>query len=58
MNPETALRHANAKFEDRFRGMEALAGNAFADLALADKETLWNNVKNAAQFADKPRTLY
>lgn len=43
-----ALRRANAKFEQRFRGMEALAaaeGRAFDSLALAEQEALWNRVK-------------
>lgn len=48
--PEEALRHANAKFERRFRGMEALQGEtegapAFATLDLAAQEALWQAVK-------------
>jgi len=42
---EDALRAANAKFEHRFAGMEALAGDAFADLSLDQKEMLWRRVK-------------
>lgn len=45
-----ALRHANAKFERRFRAMEAAAagqGAAFADLDLAAQEALWQQVKRA-----------
>lgn len=45
--PEDALRHANAKFERRFRGMEALAGGAFASLSLEAQEALWQQVKAA-----------
>jgi ATP diphosphatase len=45
---EEALRAANAKFERRFRAMEALAGQrglVFAALKLADQEVLWRDVK-------------
>ncbi|HEY6869531.1 MAG TPA: nucleoside triphosphate pyrophosphohydrolase [Novosphingobium sp.] len=48
--PEDALRAANAKFERRFRAMEALAaseGEAFAELPLARQEALWQRVKTA-----------
>ena len=49
INPETALRHANAKFERRFRGMEEAAakqGNDFASLNLDQQEVLWQLVKS------------
>jgi ATP diphosphatase len=48
--PEDALRAANAKFERRFRAMEALAssrGDAFAALASDQQEALWRAVKTA-----------
>jgi nucleoside triphosphate diphosphatase len=48
VDAEAALRAANAKFERRFRGMEALAaqrGEAFADLNLGAQEKLWEEVK-------------
>ena len=45
--PEDALRAANAKFEARFAGMEAIAGDAFAALPLDDKEALWSKVKSS-----------
>jgi ATP diphosphatase len=48
--PEDALRAANAKFERRFRAMEALAaaeGRDFAGLSLAEQDSLWNAVKAA-----------
>lgn len=47
IEPETALRAANAKFERRFRAMEARAGDAFAALDLEAKEELWGQVKAA-----------
>lgn len=45
IEPEAALRRANAKFEGRFRAMEALAGPSFADLTLDDKDALWERAK-------------
>jgi ATP diphosphatase len=48
VDAEAALRAANAKFERRFRGMEALAaqrGLEFADLNLDAQERLWQEVK-------------
>jgi len=50
IEPESALRDANRKFEARFRAIEAEPG--FAALSLDDKEALWTAVK-AAQ-AGKP----
>lgn len=43
--PEEALRHANAKFERRFRAMEALAQGTFPTLDLEAQEALWQAVK-------------
>lgn len=43
--PEEALRHANAKFERRFRGMEMLARGTFPELDLEAQEALWQAVK-------------
>jgi ATP diphosphatase len=43
-----ALRHANAKFERRFRRMEALAaieGGSLAEHPLAAQDALWNRAK-------------
>lgn len=45
VDPEAALRAANAKFERRFRAMEAEAGEKFASLDLDAKESLWVNAK-------------
>ena len=45
LDPGRALRRANAKFERRFRGMEGMAGEAFAGLSLEQKEALWQTVK-------------
>jgi ATP diphosphatase len=48
VDPETALRAANLKFERRFRAMEAMAGPVpFPDLPLAQQEALWQAVKVA-----------
>lgn len=48
VDPEQALRRANAKFERRFRAMEAKAsaeGAAFASLSLDEQESYWQAVK-------------
>lgn len=54
--PEDALRAANAKFERRFRAMEALAsgeGKTFSDLTLEEQEQYWQAVK-ASERAETP----
>jgi ATP diphosphatase len=49
ISAEEALRAANAKFEARFRAMEALAGpDAFTKLSLEAQEALWQQVKKGA----------
>lgn len=48
VDPEVALRRANAKFESRFRAMETIAGDSFRDLSLDEKESLWRHVKLAS----------
>ena len=48
VDPEIALRKANAKFERRFRAMEQLAEGqeaGFANLSLDQQEALWQAVK-------------
>lgn len=48
INAEDALRAANAKFERRFRAMEAMAGSDgsdFAKLTLTAQEEYWQRVK-------------
>src|SRR5438270_9189406 len=48
VDPEIALKNANAKFARRFREMERMAGDkgqAFADLSRDDKEKLWELAK-------------
>ncbi len=54
--PEDALRRANAKFERRFKAMEALAvarGQQFAALSLEQQESLWTDVK-ASELGKAP----
>jgi nucleoside triphosphate diphosphatase len=47
IDPEAALRAGNAKFERRFRAMEALAGGRFDGLGPDAQEALWRQVKSA-----------
>ena len=47
VEPEAALRAANAKFERRFRAMEHRAEGNFAALNLDQQEALWLQVKQA-----------
>lgn len=49
IDPETALRKANIKFERRFQAMEQIAEQAkvnFESLNLDEQEELWNQVKS------------
>jgi nucleoside triphosphate diphosphatase len=55
VDPEEALRLANAKFERRFRAMEALAagrGLVLGSLDAAAWDALWNEVKTAGKSAE------
>ena len=45
IEPEAALREANAKFEKRFRTMERMAAGAFPELSLDEQEALWQQAK-------------
>jgi ATP diphosphatase len=45
IEPEAALREANAKFEQRFRAIEKAPG--FAQMNLDEKEELWVEAKKA-----------
>ncbi|MES2989141.1 MAG: nucleoside triphosphate pyrophosphohydrolase [Pseudomonadota bacterium] len=46
VDPEAALRAGNAKFERRFKAMEAEAGETFLSLDLDAKEALWLAAKS------------
>ena len=49
-----AMRHANAKFERRFRRMEAIAadvGEALAGKSLAEQDALWDRAKSEEKAA-------
>ncbi|RDE07383.1 nucleoside triphosphate pyrophosphohydrolase [Sphingomonas aracearum] len=45
VDPEAALRSANAKFERRFAAMEHAADGQFPQLGLAEQERLWAQAK-------------
>ena len=45
VNPETALREANDRFESRFRKVEALADRPLAEMTIHELETLWQRAK-------------
>jgi MazG family protein len=57
VDPEIALKNANAKFVRRFHQMERLAANSgrnFEDVPRAEKETLWLSAKHSEQTRAKP----
>lgn len=47
IDPETALRKANAKFERRYRAMETLSQKTLRTLSAEEKEELWEAVKRS-----------
>jgi ATP diphosphatase len=51
VDAEEALRSANAKFERRFRAIEAAGGERFTALSLEEKEALWQLVKGKEKRA-------
>ena len=57
IDPEIALKNANAKFSRRFREMERLAAEksrAFAEVPRAEKEQLWESAKRGERESGKP----
>ncbi len=46
VDPEAAVRVANAKFERRFRSMEDASGAKLSSMSLDDQEALWQAVKH------------
>jgi tetrapyrrole methylase family protein / MazG family protein len=60
VDPEIALKNANAKFGRRFREMERCAaenGQAFVEVARAEKEKLWEVAKRAERQVAKPEAV-
>jgi ATP diphosphatase len=51
VDPEDALRHANRKFEQRFRMIEQAPG--FETLSLAEQEVLWQRAKQTPAAAEQ-----
>lgn len=51
VDPELALRDANAKFRRRFRGMEAAAESPLEELSAPELERLWERSKEAERQA-------
>lgn len=50
IDPETALRKTNRKFEKRFRKLEKLAknkGKTLKDMTLKEMDNLWDEIKNS-----------
>lgn len=58
LDPETALRKANRKFENRFHKMVTDAGlsiDEFRDLSLNEKEQLWQTTKSKMKNANSKK---
>jgi len=56
LDPETALRRASNKFEDRYRAMEAMARNEGREAGMLDArelEALWNRTKQKGVLGSK-----
>jgi XTP/dITP diphosphohydrolase/ATP diphosphatase len=56
VDPESALRSANAKFRERFRTMETMAGgfDALSSLSAGELDELWSRAKSAAGERNAP----
>ena len=57
IDPETALRRANRKFERRFRGIEttlAKQGRTISEASLDEQERIWNEIKAEEKKAAYP----
>lgn len=57
IDPESALRRANHKFERRFRALEQMAiarGDALEDMSLQDMDSLWERVKDGEKTKKYP----
>ncbi len=53
IDPETALRRTNQKFERRFRGIESMLaeqGRNITDASLDEMEAIWNKIKSAEKL--------
>lgn len=49
IDPESALRSTNRKFEERFKKLEKIAkerGKQLKDMSLSEMDTLWEDIKN------------
>lgn len=55
LDPEAALRRANAKFERRFRAVEEALeakGRKHGEFDLAEMDAIWNRIKRAEKISD------
>ena len=59
LDPGTALRRSNAKFEQRFRAMEnTVGGHAVLEtMGLDEQENLWQEVKRMAKQEESKQGL-
>jgi uncharacterized protein YabN with tetrapyrrole methylase and pyrophosphatase domain len=51
VDPELALRDANAKFRRRFAGMESVTERPLEELSATELEALWVKTKQAERLA-------